>query len=472
MRNQTQLGMSLSQMLAGVLGGDSESESKGKLDGWKARNYQSQIALDGANTEKARTETEQKRRELELGSDDSLGKIALLHSGIGTEGRSFDDFKKYQQTGYVPLVTSYADKMPDAAKVLASIKTGLATGNKSIDLQKIAQGIQRNNLTAGVTPENAADIAMQVSTLESNPNPVEVGRADLIRRLPKNTPNDLAAGLLLSLGKPTMDNMGGNGTFNLVTGEQSLNDIGRSVEDKNKAQAENQRSGINVDNARIREINAKANAKDSSGNQIPEKPLPVGALKIQEENLDAIGSVSGINSDLSSFVKQIDSGALNLGVMANALGSAKNFAGLSDEQSRNLQSFKSTLEKMRNTSLLLNKGVQTDGDAQRAWNELVTNINDPQVVRQRLIEIQALNARAAKLRMAKNNVLRRNYGAQEMDYSPYLNQDTAINTGSAPAAKPTVSQPINKLPAGAKQIGTSKGKPVYQTSDGKKFIGD
>lgn len=469
MRNQTQLGMSLGQMLSGVFGGDSESESKGKIDGWKARNYQSQIALDGANTEKARTETEQKRRELELGSDDSLGKIALLHSGIGTEGRSFDDFKKYQQTGYVPLVTSYADKMPDAAKVLANLKTGLATGNKNIDLQKIAQGIQRNNLTAGITPENAADIAMQVSTLESNPNPVEVGRADLIRRLPKNTPNDLAAGLLLSLGKPTMDNMGGTGTFNLVTGDQSLNDVGNSKVRLQDAQAANQRSNMAVDQARIRELNAKAS---SPGNHVNEKPLPVGALKIQEEHLDAIGSVSGINSDLNSFVQQIDSGALDLGVMANALGSAKNFAGLSDEQSRNLQSFKSTLEKMRNTSLLLNKGVQTDGDAQRAWNELVTNINDPQVVRQRLIEIQALNARAAKLRMAKNNVLRRNYGAQEMDYSPYLNQDTAINTGSAPAVKPTVSQPINKLPAGAKQIGTSKGKPVYQTPDGKKFIGD
>ena len=166
MRNQTQLGMSLGQMLSGVFGGDSESELKGKLDGWKARNYQSQIALDGANTEKARTETEQKRRELELGSDDSLGKIALLHSGIGTEGRSFDDFKKYQQTGYVPLVTSYADKMPDAAKVLASIKTGLATGDKSIDLQKITQGLQRNHLTAGLTPENAPQVALTTSAFD------------------------------------------------------------------------------------------------------------------------------------------------------------------------------------------------------------------------------------------------------------------------------------------------------------------
>lgn len=36
----------------------------------------------------------------------------------------------------------------------------------------------------------------------------------------------------------------------------------------------------------------------------------------------------------------------------------------------------------------------------------------------------------------------------------------------------THNAPIPSLPAGAKQIGTSGGKPVYQTPDGKKFIGE
>lgn len=37
-------------------------------------------------------------------------------------------------------------------------------------------------------------------------------------------------------------------------------------------------------------------------------------------------------------------------------------------------------------------------------------------------------------------------------------------------AKPKPSAAVSALPAGAKQIGTSGGKPVYQTPDGKKFI--
>jgi hypothetical protein len=44
------------------------------------------------------------------------------------------------------------------------------------------------------------------------------------------------------------------------------------------------------------------------------------------------------------------------------------------------------------------------------------------------------------------------------------------NSGRSNNATPTAV--IKSLPSGAKQIGTSGGKPVYQTPDGKKFIGE
>lgn len=47
-----------------------------------------------------------------------------------------------------------------------------------------------------------------------------------------------------------------------------------------------------------------------------------------------------------------------------------------------------------------------------------------------------------------------------------VRQDKLTRTPMKPAA------PINKLPTGARQIGTSKGKPVYETPDGKRFIGE
>lgn len=167
-----------------------------------------------------------------------------------------------------------------------------------------------------------------------------------------------------------------------------------------------------------------------------DKPMPTTALKVQQEHLEAIGTASSINADLGSFAQQLQDGRLDLGLFNNLANKARNNLGISTEESRNLQSFQSTLEKLRNDSLRLNKGVQTDGDAQRAWNELFTNINDQQVVQQRLAEIQKINQRAAQLRMAQNDNLRQNFGLQPMSYDEYTNLGTAIGTGAKPPAAP------------------------------------
>lgn len=163
----------------------------------------------------------------------------------------------------------------------------------------------------------------------------------------------------------------------------------------------------------------------------PAKPMPTAALKLQQEEVDAIASASGIQSDLKAFEQQIESGKLNLGVISNLMNQGRNLAGMSTEQSRNLASFKAMLEKLRNDSLRLNKGVQTDGDAQRAWNELITNINDPGVVTQRLKEIQALNDRAVMLRQQNIADIRANYNQAPMDVSGRTNLAPTVGGNQA-----------------------------------------
>lgn len=170
----------------------------------------------------------------------------------------------------------------------------------------------------------------------------------------------------------------------------------------------------------------------ANGQTLPyqDKPMPTTALKAQQDHLDAIGTASSINADLGSFAQQLQDGRLDLGLFSNLANKARNNMGMSTEESRNLQSFQSTLEKLRNDSLRLNKGVQTDGDAQRAWNELLTNINDPQVVQQRMGEIQKINERAVQLRIAQNENLRQNFGLQPMSYDEYTNVNSAIGNGT------------------------------------------
>lgn len=154
--------------------------------------------------------------------------------------------------------------------------------------------------------------------------------------------------------------------------------------------------------------------------------LPTSALKMQGEELDAIGTASSINADLGAIGQQVTTGDLQLGPVKNLMAKAKNMAGVSDAQSRNLASFQATLEKLRNDTLRLNKGVQTEGDAVRAWNELLANINDPKLVSQRIGEIQKINERAANLRKMNVDVIRSNFGVEPMDTSGYQNQPAAV----------------------------------------------
>jgi len=137
----------------------------------------------------------------------------------------------------------------------------------------------------------------------------------------------------------------------------------------------------------------------------PQKPVPFGVQNAEAEDLSAINSSNTINSELSRFNDQINKGQLYLGPAANLTSKTRNMLGTSNEQSRNFASFNATLEKLRNESLRLNKGVQTEGDSQRAWNELIANINDPKVVQQRILEIQRLNQMASDFK--RNMIVQR-----------------------------------------------------------------
>lgn len=168
-----------------------------------------------------------------------------------------------------------------------------------------------------------------------------------------------------------------------------------------------------------------------------ENKLPTSALKMQQEEVEAIGTAGTISADLDALTRQIDSGKLKIGPVENLLSKGKNLAGLSDENSRNFQSFAATLEKLRNDSLRLNKGVQTEGDAVRAWNEILTNINDPQVVKQRLAEVKKINERAAGLRKMNVDLIRQNFGVQPLDTAPVQNQSPAIGAPQGQPAAPS-----------------------------------
>lgn len=193
------------------------------------------------------------------------------------------------------------------------------------------------------------------------------------------------------------------------------------------------------------------------------KPIPQGAMaKINELREDyAIGM--NLKSDLDSIRAQIESGDLNLGLIENPITEAASALGSKDPKVANYATFRATLEKLRNDSLRLNKGVQTEGDSKRAWNELVQNINNEDVVKQRLADISEINRRASVQKRALIDDNYRNYGREapsdeEMGIggpaAVGANKEKPSATSSAPNNKTMTLGEVNAI---AKKLGkTSK----------------
>lgn len=176
------------------------------------------------------------------------------------------------------------------------------------------------------------------------------------------------------------------------------------------------------------------------------KPMPASALKLQQEEVDAVSTASNIATDLQALRKQVEGGEIDLGLISNLANRGRNWVGLSTPESRNYTTFKATLERMRNDSLRLNKGVQTEGDAQRAWNELFENLNDSGVVKQRLSEIERINERASDLHKMNIDNIRSNYGLPPLDTSKQGNPEPAVGQGNSEQIRPREPKTVIKPP--------------------------
>lgn len=468
MQLRTNLGMSIGQMLAAGAGGNN-SFMQGQRDGAEMRYRQ-------AATDNLVTENELRRRQLELDP------YELAASEVGADGVLAKQLKGYSQTGdYGNGSMDVPNMMPDGTRnlsnsfrtefikpdnwndetakryqrVLGPLKFALVQGEKNPEnVIKAINEADQGAFVRGDSSQSINDMARRQAATKGDVLQIEqADRLNALQGAPIGSDSFKSLASVLSLGnKDRLYDADQSGVLNTATGDFVPNpNAQRPAQAKHHYDS---KRGLMIDP----ETGAATPVTMPNGSHLPvdapkpaqAKPLPIGAIKLQDENLDAIATASSIKNDLISFMKQIDAGSLNLGMFNNYLNKAKNFVGLSDEQSRNLQSFQATLEKLRNDSLRLNKGVQTEGDAIRAWNELLTNLNDRKGVRQRLYQIVKINERAARQRMSRNDAMRQNYGVGQMNYEPQYHQDSVIE-----ATQPTIVK-----------TGTYQGRKVGQMSDG------
>jgi len=167
------------------------------------------------------------------------------------------------------------------------------------------------------------------------------------------------------------------------------------------------------------------------------RPMSSGVQTREDEDIADIQSVQSINTQIDQILTKLDpkKGDLALGPINNLISQGQNLAGLSTPGSRDFAVLEATLEKMRNDSLRLNKGVQTEGDAIRAWNEITKYMTDPAVVTQQLKRVSELNAVAAQQRLQRINIRRSRNG-----YDPFnpaeIGYGGGVQTQAAPPPPP------------------------------------
>ena len=160
------------------------------------------------------------------------------------------------------------------------------------------------------------------------------------------------------------------------------------------------------------------------------KGLPTTAQKAEEADFDALGAIDmisaeiarmerlfGFNEKTGEFEGPLQFGAK--GLISGGLGSI-GFGEANEKVARAREDYETFKTRLVNESLRLNKGVQTEGDAQRAMNELGGARTTAEAYAA-IQKLQRINERARQLRERSIRTRRERYGlpgAKIPQYAP------------------------------------------------------
>ena len=153
------------------------------------------------------------------------------------------------------------------------------------------------------------------------------------------------------------------------------------------------------------------------------------AQTAEDDDFYAIDTSQGILTDIDYFADLIDKDKLSFGFGEGLVDSTKRFIGAAGEEEINSAQFDTFLNKLRNDTLRLNKGVQTEGDAKRALDEILANKNNTEVVRAQLARLREINERAIEIRKRNINRRRKTQNVDAFDFSDYTAPTTESDVG-------------------------------------------
>ena len=149
-----------------------------------------------------------------------------------------------------------------------------------------------------------------------------------------------------------------------------------------------------------------------------QKTLPAYAFKAEGEDLDTAMQAVNLSGQVDNQIKSLITNKVDFSPVNKARLATKAFAGSTDPDVLAYNEYNNFMTRLVNDSLRLNKGVQTEGDAQRAFKELSSARSTADVIRS-LEKIRDINAKAASLRNDLVQARRKSSGlTEDRGYTP------------------------------------------------------
>lgn len=160
----------------------------------------------------------------------------------------------------------------------------------------------------------------------------------------------------------------------------------------------------------------------ASTQQRPMSDADQAAIARAESNLASIGTAT---ARAQNILAQIEGGELNLGPLTNTISGVRNLTGQSSQNSLNYEALMNWAKEARDAILSANTGVQTDQDAVRALDRIISSPNDENVVKQSIQRFIEANAATAEV-MQRDIARRGGQAPAPASPSPQISREAAI----------------------------------------------
>ncbi|MFM1990193.1 MAG: hypothetical protein RJA99_3150 [Pseudomonadota bacterium] len=220
-----------------------------------------------------------------------------------------------------------------------------------------------------------------------------------------------------------------NGTF-----RKGVSPVEASQAARAEAQIDLARQRVDLERRRLDAPPAR------TGQAAENKPMPMDAIKAVNEARSGSSQLSAVNEQIDGIVKKIDTGEFQVSPQLRLDATIRNATGRSNANSQQYSELNGMINRFVEESLRLNKGVQTEGDAQRAANAININRNDSRLLKKSLEELSKVNERRIKLYAQDTETIHKNYG-RDLQGNPIQQEPAAPSFGSMPPQLPPLPAP-------------------------------